>query len=105
MRTMWDVLTSVGRDVQVLFPTRPSQAFIELPNDWQLSISVCPSSASTLGRQFALRLESPICGLDAQGRRGSPEGWFDLTIDAEVAILRPDGTWYHCQTHPLPTDP
>ena len=48
-RTIWDVLTTVGRDIQVMFPYRPSHAFVELPNDWQISVTVSPTSASALG--------------------------------------------------------
>lgn len=99
MRTIWDVLTSVGRDVQVTHPHRPSHALVELPNDWQISVTVSPTSASTLGQRFATGMEQPISTMDVQGRSGSPEGWFDRASDAEVAILRPDGTWYHCEAY------
>jgi hypothetical protein len=100
MRTVWDVLTSVGRDVHVLYPYRPSHAIVELPNDWQLSVTVSPTTASTLGQRFAEGLEQQIETMDVQGRTGSPEGWFDRAPDAEVAILRPDGSWYHCESEP-----
>lgn len=100
MRTIWDVLTSVGREVQVAYPYRPSHALVELPNDWQVSVTVSPTTASTLGQRFAEGLEQPIEIMDVLGRNGSPEGWFDRAPDAEVAVLRPDGTWYHCENEP-----
>src|SRR3954469_22439722 len=105
MRRVWDVLTSVGRDVQVTYPYRPSHALVELPNDWRISVTVSPTTASTLGQRFAAGLEQPISALDGLGRSGSSEGWFDRAPDAEVAILRPDGAFYHCEAHPLVTDP
>jgi hypothetical protein len=38
------------------------------------------------------------------GRGGSPEGWFDLAADAEVAIRQDDGRWYQCETDPPDPD-
>lgn len=113
MRTVWDVLTGTGRDVQVSYPFRPSHALVELPNDWQISVVVAPGSWSTLGQRQAAALETqlaashdhPPVALDVLGRNGSPEGWFDRAGDAEVAICRPDGAWYHCETDPPDSDP
>ena len=92
MRTIWDVLTNVGRDVKVSYPYRPSRALVEMPNDWQVSLTVSPTTASTLGQRFAERLQHTLSTYDVQGRNGSPEGWFDVALDAEVAIVWPDGT-------------
>lgn len=73
MHTIWDVLTTVGRDNRVTHPFRPSHALLELPNDWQLSVTVGPTSVSTLGQCFAAGLEQPIETVGVQGRSGSPE--------------------------------
>ena len=37
--------------------------------------------------------------LDVLGREGSPEGGFAHAADAEVVIMRLDGTWYRCETN------
>ena len=97
MRTLWDLLTDPTLEAEVTHPYRPSQAFITLPSDWAVSVSVSPGTGSSLGQRFAAGLEQPISTMDVLGRYGSPEGWFDRAHDAEVAIMMPDGTWYWCE--------
>ena len=98
MRTVWDVLISLGPGTRVTHPRRPSHAVVLLPNGWQVSLTVSPASASELGQRLAGR---NVPGDDPFGREGSPEGWFDRTHDAEVAIVRPSGAWFHCTARPL----
>lgn len=73
---------------------------METPGDWQVSVTVTPGTASTLGQRFVQGLEQPIETMDVQGCTGSPEGWFDRASDAEVAIVHPDGAWYHGEHEP-----
>jgi hypothetical protein len=105
MRTVWDLLTDPALDARVTHPHRPSHAQVTLPSDWQISVTVSPGSASSLGKRFAVGLEQPISTLDAMGRDGSPEGWFDRAQHAEVAIMMPDGTWYWCQENDADYNP
>src|SRR5215212_11275266 len=105
MRTVWDLLTDPALQARVTHPYRPSHALITVPSDWQVSLTVGPGTASTLGLRFAAGLEQPIATMDVLGRDGSPEGWFDRARVAEVAILRPDASWYVCETSEVAHDP
>jgi hypothetical protein len=105
MRTIWDVLTDGVHGARVTYPYRPSHALVTLSSDWQVSVTVSPGSGSSLGQRFADDREQPIATLDVLGCGGSPEGWFDRAHDAEVAIARPDGSWYHCEVDPQGHDP
>ena len=105
MRTVWDLLTAPTLEARVTHPHRPSHALVTLPNSWQVSITVSPASWSSLGRRFAEGLEEPISTVDIMGHAGSPEDWFDRADDAEVSIIRPDGTWYHCENSYIAGDP
>ncbi len=89
MRTIWDVLTTTGRDVNVTYPYRPSHALVEPPNEVQISVTVSPGSDNTRRQRFAKRLEGPLSMRNMLGQSGSPEGWFDRAQGAEVAIIRP----------------
>ena len=105
MRTVWDLLTDPTLEAQVSHPQRPSHALVALPSDWQISVLVAPAPQCSLGQQFAQRLEQPVTLREAVGHEGSPEGWFDRARDAEVAIIRPDGTWYPCESNDPDDDP
>src|SRR5215207_3164158 len=94
MRTVWDVLTSLGPEIRVTHPHPPSHALVILPNGWQVSLTASPASSSELGQHLVSR--GSVAGVDPFGREGSPEGWFDCTHDAEVAIVRPAGAWFRC---------
>jgi hypothetical protein len=97
-RTIWDVLTGLGAGARVTYPDRPSHALVILGNGWAVSVTVSPGArcSNGLGRMLSTG-EAPA---DILGRTGSPEGWFDLSADAEVSIRRDDGGWYSCETEP-----
>ncbi len=97
-RTIWDVLTSLGAGVAVTHPDRPSHALVTLGNGWAVSVTVSPGARCSSG--LARMLSSGVAPTDLMGRHGSPEGWFDLASDAEVAITRDNGSWYQCETEP-----
>jgi hypothetical protein len=97
-RTLWDILTSLGSGVTVTHPDRPSHALITLGNGWQISVAVSPGAKCSTG--LARVLSAGEVPDDIMGRGGSPEGWFDLAADAEVAIKQDDGRWYQCESSP-----
>jgi hypothetical protein len=72
-RTLWDVLTSVGRGAVVTFPDRPSQALVALGNGWAVSVTVSPGARCSSG--MARMLSTGSVPADVLGRYGSPEGW------------------------------
>jgi hypothetical protein len=92
MRTVWDVLTSLGPGTRVIRPHHASHVLVLLPNGWRVGLTVGPAPASELGQRLAGR---NVSAADPFGREGSPEGWFDRTPDAEVAIVHPSGAWFH----------
>jgi hypothetical protein len=71
---------------------------IALGNGWQISVSVSPGARCSTGLDRLL--SEGIVPDDIMGRDGSPEGWFDLATDAEVAIRQDDGRWYLCEHYP-----
>lgn len=92
------MLTNAGAGVTVTYPDRPSQAFVRLGNGWAISVTVSPAAHCSSG--LAHMLSTGEAPADVLGRNGSPEGWFDLAVDAEVAIRQDDGRWYQCETLP-----
>jgi hypothetical protein len=94
-RTIWDVLTSLSAGATVTHPARPSHALVTFGNGWAVSVTVSPGARCSSG--LARMLSSGVAPPDLMGRYGSPEGWFDLASDAEVAIRQDDGRWYRCE--------
>jgi hypothetical protein len=95
-RTIWDVLTMMPVPALVTHPDRPSHALVTLGSGWAVSVTVSPGARCSSG--LARMLSTGATPDDLMGRHGSPEGWFDLASDAEIAIKRDDGTWYACET-------
>lgn len=53
MRKVWDLLTDPTLGALMTHPHRPSHALVTLTSDWQVSVTVSPSSATSLGQRFA----------------------------------------------------
>jgi hypothetical protein len=106
--TIWDVLMSPGAGIRVTHPDRPSHAIVSVANGWSITVTVSPGARCSSG--LARLLSSGEVPDDIMGRQvlhdpgGSPEGWFDLAADAEVAIRQDDGRWYECETEPPDPD-
>jgi hypothetical protein len=68
---------------------------VTLGNGCAVSVTVSPDARCSSG--LARMVSTGEASADVLGRSGSPECWFDLAADADVAIRQDDGRWYACE--------
>jgi len=78
----WDHPSWDGTESKMRF----CQAKVTLPNEWVVSIGCCDT-------HYCANRDFDTWTLDIYGESKSPEEWF-ASPDAEIAIFKPDGSWY-----------